>query len=159
MNEEWRDVVGFPGYKASNAGNIIGPKGKILRPAPNHHGYAVVALSRDRKHHSKLVHALVLAAFDKPRPMGLECMHINNNRTDNRIENLRWGTRRENALQCASEGRLPHAKFTWELASKIRTELVARKETQRTLAKRYGVGEHVISDIKKNRTYRMAVEP
>jgi hypothetical protein len=30
--EEWRDVVGSPGYKVSNLGRVLGPRGRVLKP-------------------------------------------------------------------------------------------------------------------------------
>jgi hypothetical protein len=44
------------------------------------------------------VHKLVLEAFTgQPRPEGMVCCHVNGNPSDNRLENLRWGTLRDNA--------------------------------------------------------------
>jgi hypothetical protein len=42
------------------------------------------------------IHALVAAAFIGPRPPGLEVMHANDIPTDNRVENLSYGSRAEN---------------------------------------------------------------
>jgi hypothetical protein len=43
------------------------------------------------------VHRIVLEAFHGPPPRtGLQCCHINGDPSDNRVENLRWGTAREN---------------------------------------------------------------
>lgn len=56
-------------------------------------GHVSVALG---KGNSKLVHALVLLAFVGPRPDGFDILHMNHVPTDNRLSNLRYGTRSEN---------------------------------------------------------------
>jgi hypothetical protein len=47
--------------------------------------------------HTKKVHRLVCEAFNGPPPSpGLDCEHIDENPRNNRPENLRWATRKEN---------------------------------------------------------------
>ena len=109
--EEWRPVVGHEGaYEVSNMGRVrsiphvvrvvpfgraettrVSP-GRILRPGPNLTGHVTVAIGRK----SRLVHALVAEAFLGPRPQGKEVLHLNHKPSDNRLENLRYGTRSEN---------------------------------------------------------------
>ena len=66
--------------------------------------YLFVRLSRDGQAKTIAVHALVLTAFDKPRPVGLETRHLNGDAHDNRIANLAWGTRSENTLDQVRHG-------------------------------------------------------
>lgn len=42
------------------------------------------------------IHQIVLEAFCGPCPDGMEVLHGNGIRTDNRLSNLRYGTRSEN---------------------------------------------------------------
>jgi hypothetical protein len=65
---------------------------KILNPYIGIHGYCVVNISKK----SIMVHTLVILHFIGSRPKGLQIDHINRNKTDNRIENLRYCTRSEN---------------------------------------------------------------
>ena len=104
-NEEWRDVVGYEGlYKVSNLGRVkslsrkmkrgsgIWDKPiKIMTPPINGHGYHQVTLfSIDGKRKIKCVHQLVAEAFIE-NLNNYNCIdHINTNKTDNRVENLRW---------------------------------------------------------------------
>lgn len=102
-NEEWRDVIGYEGkYQVSNLGNVRSLSymrtGRIKNLALhiNKHGYVYVALLKDGKHKTCLVHRLVALAFI-PNPDGKPCIdHINTIRNDNRVENLRWCTISEN---------------------------------------------------------------
>lgn len=106
--EEWRDIVGYEGlYQVSNMGRVrslerLDTKGrkvkrKIRKLTMSNTGYLCVSLYDKRGIGSLFcVHLLVLTAFvsnveNKP------CVdHINTIRTDNRVENLRWATYKEN---------------------------------------------------------------
>ena len=98
--EEWRNIPGYADkYQCSNLGriksfhrNIIG---NILTPS-SAHGYKIISLSRDGKWLCKGVHRLVLETFVGSCPEGMEGCHNNGIRSDNRLENLRWDTPKNN---------------------------------------------------------------
>jgi hypothetical protein len=60
-----------------------------------------VALGRGN---SQCVHKLVLLAFVGPNPPKYECLHANGDPADNRLVNLRWGTRSENIQDAVRHG-------------------------------------------------------
>lgn len=109
--EIWRDVVGYEGlYQVSNQGNVKSldryvkdingitcfKKGKIKNMTISKTGYYVVYLYKDNKLKTCKVHRLVAYAFLE-KPKGKEYVdHINTNRLDNRADNLRWVTHKEN---------------------------------------------------------------
>lgn len=98
MEEIWKPIPGFIDYEASNIGRIRSLKNqnpKILSTFYNSGGYLQVALYQCGRNNLKLVHRLVLWAH-KGHPRGRQCDHINRIRDDNRIDNLRWVTRKEN---------------------------------------------------------------
>ena len=61
-------------------------------------------LCKDKKKHKRYIHRLVLEAFIGPCPMGQQTRHLNGIRGDNRLENLRWGTYKENNHDKAAHG-------------------------------------------------------
>ncbi len=57
------------------------------------------------------VHRLVVDAFVGPKPSpSYEIRHLNDNPIDNRVENLKWGTRSENSMDRVRNGINPNRK-------------------------------------------------
>ena len=77
-------------YFVDEDGNVYNGKGKRLKPRLNTWGYTQVILRRDNKSYNLLIHALVMRTFVGPQPKGYDVDHINYDRTDNRLENLRY---------------------------------------------------------------------
>jgi hypothetical protein len=73
----------------------------MLRPGPSNYGHLSVVLGR---RNTRMVHTLVLEAFVGPRPPGKEACHGNGQPGDNRLSNLRWGTRSENIADAVRHG-------------------------------------------------------
>lgn len=103
--ETWKEAD-IPGYLVSSDGRLAklmkltpGPNGYIQLAAPVHRG----AKQRIRRY----LHDLVLTAFVGPRPPGAVVRHLNDIGTDNRVENLAWGTRSENQLDIIRNGNRP----------------------------------------------------
>ena len=67
-------------------------------------GYPVVELSKSGRSRESLVHRQVILAFKGSPPARMECRHLNGEPTDNRIENLQWGTRSENTVDQVVHG-------------------------------------------------------
>lgn len=67
-------------------------------------GYKVVNFSKNNKSNTFYLHRLLLDAFIGPCPDGCEALHANGDRLDNRLENLRWGTRAENVADALRHG-------------------------------------------------------
>ena len=129
MTEQWRAIPGYEGYyEASPIGRIRSIarsvtavrdgktvtwnlKSKIIRPRPVF-GYSQVTLSVAAVHRHFRVHRLVLETFVGPCPAEMEALHANDIRDDNRLENLRWGTRSENLHDMVRNGNHHGAKKT-----------------------------------------------
>lgn len=103
--EQWRDVPGFPGYRVSDCGRVRGPR-RMLRPDRGNRGHLRVRLYRQGRGHMRWIHRLVLEAFVGPKPPGAFFgLHANDDRDDNRVANLSWGSRADNARDARRNGR------------------------------------------------------
>lgn len=98
--EEWKENPLYPEYLISNLGNVARKKdGLVLKQYPQKSGYVSVILNRGYGKVYVPVHRLVATTFLglKGNEKGLYVDHINTIRSDNRVENLRWVTPKENA--------------------------------------------------------------
>lgn len=94
--EIWKQIPisDLEGYEISNLGRLRNRKGKVLRLCIKKNGYVFARLTLSERKKNYHIHHLVLIAFSGEK--GLEVNHINHNRSDNRLENLEWSTRKEN---------------------------------------------------------------
>ena len=90
-------MVGWEGlYEVSSRGRVLSVRTQRLMKLQPQDGYLSVGLSRGGKQVRYMVHRLVLTAFDRPCPDGMESRHLNGVGVDNRRENLEWATHRVN---------------------------------------------------------------
>ena len=92
MQEEYRKIKGNENYSVSNFGNVRNEKTCLILKQHLHNGYYRVEV-QGKKH---LIHRLI-AEYFIPNPNNKPYVdHIDNNRSNNRIDNLRWVTTSEN---------------------------------------------------------------
>jgi len=109
----WLPVVGFEGfYDVSDLGLVWtyrrkGTKGGLLKTLLDNRNYQQINVCRDGVKIHTHVHVLVATAFHGPCPAGMECRHLDGNRSNNVASNLAWGTASENNLD-----RVRHGTFT-----------------------------------------------
>lgn len=95
MEEVWREICGFEHYQVSTLGNIR-RNDKNLKPGLDLYGYRQVNLYKNRIRYTRKVYRLVMETFSPNVDNKPQIDHINRNRTDDRLENLRWVTASEN---------------------------------------------------------------
>ena len=100
--EIWKDIKGFEGlYRVSNLGRVKSLKRpyrlkeKILKPLITK-GYYQVELCKNSIAKFYKVHRLVWEAFNGSIPENMQVNHLNEIKTDNRLENLNLMTAKEN---------------------------------------------------------------
>lgn len=160
--DAWAKVPGFPDYAASAGGLVMRVTdgrstwaGRVLGPTPDRDGYMLVSLRADGRRRMAKVHQLVLEAFVGPRPPRMETLHLNARRDDNRLSNLRWGTRAENtAAQRRAGGSLPGAANpSAKLTDEQVLDIYQSKETYAVLLERYGVSSATIWRIRQGHAW------
>lgn len=112
MSEEiWKPVLGYEGlYEVSSLGRVKSldrvvmhkngkktqRRGCIIKQYIGDVGYYCVRISKDGDGKHLRTHVLVCTAFHGQRPKGMEVLHLDGTRTNNRADNLMWGTRSDN---------------------------------------------------------------
>lgn len=165
---EYRDIPGFPGYRVGDDGSIwscfqkaapqldsrgrcVGPRyvfgaWRELKPRFNRTGYRRAILFRDGQRHQVLVHKMVLLVFRGPCPPMLLGLHRDDDRTNNRLSNLYYGTYAQNHRDRMRNGRQVYLRGQDHGCAKLNDEKVREARRRREageplarLAADYGV--------------------
>ena len=156
MKEVWKDIAEYEGlYQVSNLGRvrsldryvphkIFGKKfckGHLMAAHINNAGYETVNLCKNNKYKSFDVHRLVATAFISLTDTSkVEVNHKDENKLNNRVDNLEWVTKSENnrygtkvertkkllnvpVLQCDLEGNIIRE---WESATEAEKQLTGK---------------------------------
>lgn len=107
-DEEWRDIPGYPGYRASSLGRIFSKlTDRFLYLNPGTNGYRYVNLRGGERYRENVQHLVARAFITNDDPIKKRVLrHINDDKTDNRVENLEWGTYADNAMDARRNGRV-----------------------------------------------------
>ena len=103
-NEIFKSIDGFDNYEVSTMGrvkNIV--TDRILKQCINPHGYLQVYLYVNGKKTKYIAHRLVSIVFIPNPDNKPNVDHIDGNRTNNNLENLRWATFSENGMNKAKQ--------------------------------------------------------
>ena len=122
--ERWKPVNGHEGiYEVSSHGRVRSVdrtvnysngrvrhiKGRVRCATLDRYGYPIVDLWKQGKGQTRTVHSLVAEAFVGPRPDGMQVCHNDGDPTNNRVDNLRYGTHSDNMLDRVRHGTDPDA--------------------------------------------------
>ena len=142
-----KKIKGLEGYYITKEGKVwSAKKNRFLKTRLDENGYERVSfnISKDERY-IKSVHRLVAEAFlDNPNNKR-EVAHKNHVRSDNRVENLQWATRKENIQMSVQDDRLisiPRPK-----RQKIKAMYATGRYTQYELARLFGITQGRISTI------------
>lgn len=175
-DEEWKDVVFDDAiadnekFKISNYGRIINCKGEkefeIKKSYTN--GYQMLSLKQKQsgKSTGRYVHRLVAEHFLEQND-GVYVIHLNYDKTDNRVDNLRWATKREKELHQFSNPIYKNRpkQITNSKLTETRVKLIKRKindPNRRTrmkmIAKQFGISEMQLYRIKTGENWGHVTE-
>ena len=155
--EIWKDIKGFEGlYQVSNLGRVksleridaLGHrlKEKILKPQLVRRYYRVCLCKQSIKKTYR-VHRLVWEAFNGQIPEGLQVNHINEVKTDNKLENLNLMTCKENTNYGTRNERISKPVLQFDLNDNFIKEYPSLTQVEREL----GFGQGNICNCCKGR--------
>lgn len=98
MEEVWKDIEDYEGlYQVSSFGRVKRIKSdRVLTGCKNTGGYIQVHLSKNNVVSNKLIHRLVAGAFIPKSENKPQVNHIDEDKTNNRVDNLEWSTAKDN---------------------------------------------------------------
>jgi hypothetical protein len=120
-----------------------------------------VSFVKDGKHYNKKIHLLVLRAFKGEAP-GMVARHLDGNPMNNRLDNLCWGTYKENSSDMIKHGRSQRGE------KNVNTDLNAKKVrlfrmmyrdfgwTQVKIARIFNVNRNTVHAIIAKRSWKYA---
>lgn len=142
MEEIWKDIPGYEGkYQVSDMGNVKSVYRSIIRKQwQSDSGYMYVGLKQNGKQKQHRVNILVYESFIGPVPEGMHINHINEDKTDNRLENLNlmtpkqnanWGTRNDRISSAKINGKMSKAIYQYSLDGQLVNKYPSAKEAAR----------------------------
>ena len=156
-----KQIPGFPGYSITKDGRVWSYKRNIwLSLSNDKDGYLRVNLTQNGKAYYSSVHRLVLMAYKGVCPKGMECRHLDNDRQNNDLNNLKWDTKKKNQGDRVKYGtdvigeNNPSAKLTEKDVRNIVTLYDVGLYSQRRIASEYGITQVNVGKIVRKDTWK-----
>ena len=127
MEEVYKAIDGYDIYEISNMGNVRNKKTGLILKQKLRKGYYSIGLSKNGKNKNFNIHRLI-ASYFIPNPNNKRCVdHIDRDKLNNKIENLRCASRNLNSINRISK-RKPsaHQNGGWEVMT-TRSDKTYRK--------------------------------
>ena len=108
MQEEWKVCVLNEKYEVSNMGRLrYGPTRHVVTLYCNTNGYTSCTVNQAGRKYTMYTHKAVALTFLGPRPKGCVIDHIDKNRANNRVDNLRYISFSENSKNSKKKKKVP----------------------------------------------------
>ena len=164
-----KKALRVPGYKRlrverSGVVWLFHPRKRVwgvLKPHPHIYSRHSIVRVRDAANRIKYrgVHQLVLLTFVGPCPPGMECRHLDDNPSNNNLENLCWGTRKQNMKDRVLNGiairgsQRVESKLTESQVLEARRRYKSGGVYLRVLAAEFGVHPVTLGDAVRGKTW------
>ena len=176
-NEEWKEIQfdekisELEKFKISNYGRVINCKGeeeKIVSVSYIN-GYVNLPLKQklNKKSTSRYVHKLVAQHFLEKKENETFVIHLDYDKTNNRVENLKWATKREKEIHQFSNPAYKNKprRITYSKLTEGRVRLIKRKINDpnrktrlKMIAKQFGISEMQLYRIKTGENWGYVTE-
>lgn len=160
----WAVIPSHPRYSVSDNGLIRFDKTGYVRKwqrGENRYAFITFAGQGGKPASFRSVHSLILEAFHGPRPEGMQVCHIDGDRFNNRLSNLRYGTAKDNADDrffhgntCAGIKNGNAKIIDQSVIDGIRAEYASGKTTQYALAAKHDISQAQINNIVLNKQHK-----
>ena len=156
MKEEWKIIKEFKDYEISNFGNVRrctpcrrANIGKIIRSTINNSGYHCVTLRKDGKSYCKTIHRLVAEAYISNPNNYSDVDHIDRNKSNNTIPNLRWISHKDNMNNYDRSNAIKKQKETCRIKRELKKQILKEKVIKYRCYEINGKEYKTITDIVK----------
>lgn len=151
MGETWKQINNSPGYYISDCGNVKAD-GKKVKIETTQEGYFRCSVGGTLKR--QYVHRLVAMHFiENDNPQKTLVDHIDGNKKNNRVENLRWVTPQENTQYCADMGLFGKGIRSPVIAVNVKSLEVRLYESQAELCREKHLDDGAVNKVIKGKRY------
>lgn len=139
--ENCKNIIGYDGlYSINTKGEVFslrnyrGLSNRKLKYSKNKYGYLRVSLTKDKKTKGITVHKLMTTTFIGERPKNKQVRHLDGNKENNNLDNLKYGTALENAndrrlhFKTATGEKVGSSKLSFEDVNFIRNSSLSQKK-------------------------------
>ena len=153
MTEIWKDVKGYEGvYQVSNFGRVKRvTTGRILKGGKDKYGYLIVNLYKNSVGSIKTIHRLVAEAFIPNPENKPQVNHVDENKTNNSLDNLEWMTAKENTNHGTRNERSGKSQSIPIIATNLKTGESMEFYGSNECARQLGLHQASITKVLKGR--------
>lgn len=154
MNSDFREIPGFPGYVVDKIGCVYGPKQIMLNHKLTNSGYKFITPYINKKHRNLSIHRAIALTW-LPNPNNYRTVdHINQDKQDNRVENLRWATDRTQGLNRFHKANVLNEKYIHKIKNGFAVKISKKNDHNHigfylTLAEAIEIRNQVMNDLEE----------
>lgn len=149
--EQWRPYPADPRFNVSSFGRVRFKYKSPKNIKPGQNGMVQVCSTLNGTRVAYSVHVMVLESFMGPAPFGHEGSHLDGIPWNNRLDNLKWETHKENCARKLGHGteRFGPSHPSTKLTSVQVSEILSSPESSRTIAQRMSMSDGYIRQLRQ----------